>query len=56
MKKPAKPRNTAKHVIGVRVDAELKAQIEAAAECEQRSVSQWLALAAREALKKSRER
>jgi len=40
------------HVLGVRVDAETKRAIEQAANSVQRSVSQWLAMAAKAALKK----
>ena len=51
MKKPApKPKM---HVLGVRVDPELKAAIDRAAAREDRSVSQWLALAAKAALKRA---
>ncbi len=41
-------------VLGLRVDAALKAAIEAAAAADQRSVSQWLAMAACAALKAAR--
>jgi len=50
MKKPAPTRPKRTHVLGVRVDDDLKAAIEAAANADERSVSQWLAMAARTAL------
>ena len=54
MKKPT-PKDTAKHVLGVRVDSELKVQIEAAAAADERSVSQWIALAIKTFLKGKRQ-
>jgi uncharacterized protein (DUF1778 family) len=50
MKKPVPNRPKRTHVLGVRVDDDLKAAIEAAAAAEERSVSQWLAMLARAAL------
>jgi predicted HicB family RNase H-like nuclease len=55
MKKPI-PKDTAKYVLGVRVDAELKAQIEAAAAADERSISQWISLAIKAFLKGKRRR
>ena len=54
MSKPARKKKAMKRifVLGVRVDADLKTEIEEAAWSEDRSVSQWLALAARDALGK----
>ena len=52
MKKPApKPKM---HVLGVRVDPELKAAVEKAAAADQRSVSQWIALKLGAALKEGK--
>jgi uncharacterized protein (DUF1778 family) len=48
MEKPPKPKM---HVLGVRVDEATKAAIETAAAADQRSISQWLAIAARAALR-----
>lgn len=43
-------------VLGVRVDEDMKTAIEAAAAKDQRSVSQWLAMAAAAALEAARRR
>ena len=52
MKHPTKTAPRKMFVLGVRVDPDLKADIEAAAARKEWSVSQWLARAARDAIGK----
>jgi predicted HicB family RNase H-like nuclease len=54
MRPMKKPKEIAKYVLGVRVDAELKEQIEAAAAADERSISSWISLAIKAFLKGKR--